>query len=1126
MYIINPTSGKEIPNSYPTSSSAGSNSSNSSSSNSIINNASSHQQEIISQILTKCATMTDEVATSGTTAATTVNGTATILLSPSHHHSHHHQSLPAGVSPQSSPASTSSSASSPTADGPQQLQASFGTTGREKTPAAGKPGGSGAAAGGQNGTSAASSIGISFGADGTTSKHAHGTGSGGKVNGNGTATVSATNASGGRLQFFKDGKFILELARAREGEKTSWISVPRKTFWPPTVSSTSANFHKHESSTSLSFSDDNSSIQSSPWQRDHCWKQPNPRPNISKEMALYYHRPSCVRFKLSKDVLKRLRLKRRRPYEQQHPTEGGAGGVALNYEIIRDRQLQPSDDVEDDAMDLKVNGKVAENATNDNDQNNGQSKTSNGLGTANGTRDFSVRRFRGMLKRRKELDSIVQHLKIRVATNLGNTTPRIPAAAGLRSVFSSSHQQHVSPRKRILRELEKVSLEDSSTMKRSRPKSGSNSTVITATTATPLAPVTSNGTGSSGTCSGNSNSNNSGNIGNNNSNSNGKLTNGLPATPIAAEPRHTATIPTTPVSRPISSYSITSLLGHNSSSESSNRPKQLETNPTTSHHPYQHPHSSHYQYLGKDVIAAPKSPSDTHLSQRYYGKKKSPSYGTQSAASPSSATEFGAGYGMVRSPDLSPSPEHQTHSSFTRYRQHPYSIHPTVSSPSSSYSTVSRCSPSPSTNDSASSPYSGNAKYRAAYLASSGSPPSSTATAPGSANSPQHYSRQSPLNFARSPPPTHQSNYLPNSSHRPAGAKDSPSSPRASPSVESVRGATTTPTSSSSSAPTIRTVPKKTAALRQQFGSPSSSPSTIDQPKRERSNSNASSTSSEVSRNTHYKKDLDYAERLASSSDVVDGHSVATSTVIRPSTVIASPTPHHAAMANPFYMYPPQIAASLIAAQQSSAVPFLPASPLTSYYQHMYNQAAVAAAYRNPLWMHYQGLSPHAAAAAAAAAAAVSPPSGAPPPLVPSSSSPAGQSSNNRDAQQRDSSRTHSTNHQQNANNIVSSSSSPSPSIAAMNYSASALASSPHHIHPHQQLQHGQHPRLSSPWRVPVSSSSALTHDPAAGTTPPSLMSSSSSATASATGSSSSSSALGGMKEDLGADVPLNLSKH
>jgi len=53
---------------------------------------------------------------------------------------------------------------------------------------------------------------------------------------------------GGRLKFFKDGKFILELSHRRDGEKTTWFPVPKKTFWPPT--STIPN--RQESSTSLS----------------------------------------------------------------------------------------------------------------------------------------------------------------------------------------------------------------------------------------------------------------------------------------------------------------------------------------------------------------------------------------------------------------------------------------------------------------------------------------------------------------------------------------------------------------------------------------------------------------------------------------------------------------------------------------------------------------------------------------------------------------------------------------------------------------------------------------------------------------------------------------------------------
>ncbi|KAL3280442.1 hypothetical protein HHI36_023933 [Cryptolaemus montrouzieri] len=79
------------------------------------------------------------------------------------------------------------------------------------------------------------------------------------INGNSDRTVvkvreeSPKNSCvpGGRLKFFKDGKFILELERAKEGERVSWVSVPRKTFWPPQGVATSVTC-KQESSTSLS----------------------------------------------------------------------------------------------------------------------------------------------------------------------------------------------------------------------------------------------------------------------------------------------------------------------------------------------------------------------------------------------------------------------------------------------------------------------------------------------------------------------------------------------------------------------------------------------------------------------------------------------------------------------------------------------------------------------------------------------------------------------------------------------------------------------------------------------------------------------------------------------------------
>lgn len=81
-----------------------------------------------------------------------------------------------------------------------------------------------------------------------------------------------TCTQGGRLKFYKgtpgtcsfniltlvttflltDGKFILELERAREGERVSWVSVPRKTFWPPQGTAASTPSYRQESSTSLS----------------------------------------------------------------------------------------------------------------------------------------------------------------------------------------------------------------------------------------------------------------------------------------------------------------------------------------------------------------------------------------------------------------------------------------------------------------------------------------------------------------------------------------------------------------------------------------------------------------------------------------------------------------------------------------------------------------------------------------------------------------------------------------------------------------------------------------------------------------------------------------------------------
>uniref|UniRef100_A0A0A9XNP8 Protein hairless n=1 Tax=Lygus hesperus TaxID=30085 RepID=A0A0A9XNP8_LYGHE len=108
-------------------------------------------------------------------------------------------------------------------------------------------------------------------------------------------------SGGGRLKFFKDGKFILELSHRKDGEKTCWIPVPKKTFWPVIGSP------KQESLASLS--DDNSSVQSSPWQRDHCWKQTAPKHDINKLKEFYFFGG-----KKCKSSVARIKSVRRNPF--------------------------------------------------------------------------------------------------------------------------------------------------------------------------------------------------------------------------------------------------------------------------------------------------------------------------------------------------------------------------------------------------------------------------------------------------------------------------------------------------------------------------------------------------------------------------------------------------------------------------------------------------------------------------------------------------------------------------------------------------------------------------------------------------------------------------------------------
>lgn len=391
-----------------------------------------------------------------------------------------------------------------------------------------------------------------------------------------------------------------------------------------------------------------------------------------------------------------------------------------------------------------------------------------------------------------KLSKIVKKLSEQMASRLalnGNasnghhhhaSTAIIPTSYSLAShiannINSQSPHQHVSPRKRILRELEKVTLEDT---KRSRvPKS-----------------ITTNGTSNithlaTGVAS------------------NGSLTKNNEKPPASS-------------SRPISSYSITSLLAHNNTSSSSQNDSS-----TSQHHNRLH------------------SPEQ---------KQKSP---------------------HMQSPIQSPSPEHQH--AFHKYR--PMTTTPTSQSmpPASS-----------------SSPY--NSSYHSpSYMRGSPSPSDAL-----------NSRLRTTGNFQQSP------------SHHYAGTSSSPSNylptqrdSSLSPNVEktSSRSTPTTPAG-------IRTVPKKTAALRQQFSSPTMNESTSKQQK-----------ASPNLKNDVKPMDVD--------------------ALLRPSPLIPPPIPqaalnHPAAAALSHYPY------------MYSPLSYLPPPTVPPYYHPFYNpavMAAAAAAYRFPM---------------------------------------------------------------------------------------------------------------------------------------------------------------------------------
>lgn len=157
-------------------------------------------------------------------------------------------------------------------------------------------------------------------------------------------------------------------------------------------------------------SDDNSSIQSSPWQRDHCWKQSHPRRNISTRFNFYYRRNPRTRLCLHPRLIAR---KRRQPLDPNSSLAQLQESLANNQKPQSQPQQQ-SAAAAASAGTRKLNGAPAN----------------------------------------KSLNIIIDKLARLLDPNV------------------------VSPRKRILRELERVTIEDQASKRRATPPQATNSTVV------------------------------------------------------------------------------------------------------------------------------------------------------------------------------------------------------------------------------------------------------------------------------------------------------------------------------------------------------------------------------------------------------------------------------------------------------------------------------------------------------------------------------------------------------------------------------------------------------------------------------------------------------------------------
>lgn len=761
-------------------------------------------------------------------------------------------------------------------------------------------------------------------------------------------------------------------------------------------------------------SDDNSSIQSSPWQRDHNWKQLSPRKNISKDLNLYYYRPTPLALsEASKLVSKYVR---RQPHSRRnHSAVQYVKSSVQKPTLIRVKEEEEDIEIDideknkiDDTNEAKdkrqeigdtvdsSNGKAENKFSNDDDKMGCKIKTeqtnieitNSKLSEPIAAEDIKIEKsskndqatyLRKIRKKQtsSNLSGVIEKLIAKVSEKPVNVTS---TQTGLGIQFSASSRsnelflphQHVSPRKRILREFEKVSLEDrnSSTQKRSRSKSSATTDLAMASSSKPSGTnysiVVAQHTASIGAC--------------NNKEENNRMTNGTPprssnsmdvtssdksfkgarmlssnVNQSKSSQSHTSTETSIqPVSKPISNYSIISLLGHNNSSNNSDR-NETNTEEKTTNENRRSPRSP--LSYNHQILSSNRS--------TFVSKKKSPTN------SGSALVNSPTNYRSTRSPDInSPSPGLQQNSHHNRY--HPASL----SSPTSSfhpYLSSSRASPLSSGTLSPTDLYR-HRSYRTAaspsttsnssvsglthqYTSLNGSPtpfanrysPStysgSTKTSP--TQSSQTSSLSSTYNVSSMIPQTYDVNtsnasenqrYSPNSKLRSSDwspARNAMASGRNSPSNYA----------NSNNSLSTTTIPKKTASIRQKYGSLS--------PNGFACGSNSENALSSKIESNSVKKSIN--ESIADAKPSAKRSKSPTETLKKPPTQEIYEKDLQA-------RYNAEIAAmhhqSLIASalqQQAASSPFYHMYPGNNLHGTSVPamSAAAAAAYMNPLYYHH-----------------------------------------------------------------------------------------------------------------------------------------------------------------------------